>query len=86
MSLGFFLAFLANLDKIEKEATQIPVRRSPVADLWDQYLLYGVQTGKRARSDGQDESVERLSFVSMCLSEEERKANDYVVISSEGTL
>ena len=86
MSLGFLLVFLANLDKIEKEVTQIPVRRSPVADLWDQYLLYGVQTGKRAHSEGQDETVERLSFVSMCLSEEERKANDYVVVGSEGTL
>ena len=86
MSLGFLLVFLANLDKIEKEVTQIPVRRSPVADVWDQYLLYGVQTGKRAHSEGPYETVERLSFVSMCLSEEERKANDYVVVSSEGIL
>ena len=74
---------VVNADEILKDSIQIPVRKTPVPDLWDQYLLYGVQTRKRERSEGENEKTERLSYVSMCLTKNELEENNYMVIKSE---
>lgn len=61
----------------------IPVRKATIPDMWDQYLLYGLQQSKRSRSDvisSSSSSEGRLSFLSMCLTVEERQENHYMVV------
>lgn len=55
--------------------------------MWDQYLLYGLQQSKRSRSDVISSSTnpeDHLPFLTMCLSKEEMRNNEYVVIQDDG--
>lgn len=74
-----------NADEILKDTIQVPVRKTQIPELWDQYLLYGVQTGKRERSECENENgkTERLSYLSMCLTKNELEENNYMVVKSE---
>lgn len=76
-----------NADEILQDTIQVPVRKTQIPELWDQYLLYGVQTGKRERSEGgkenESEKTERLSYLSMCLTKNELEENNYMVVKSE---
>ena len=74
---------VVNADEILKDTIQVPVRKTQSPELWDQYLLYGVQTGKRERSEGENEKTERLSYLSMCLTKNELEENNYMVVKSE---
>lgn len=78
---------VVNADEILKDTIQVPVRKTQIPELWDQYLLYGVQTGKRERSEGENEKgnekTERLSYLSMCLTKNELEENNYMVVKSE---
>lgn len=78
---------VVNADEILKDTIQVPVRKTQIPELWDQYLLYGVQTGKRERSEGENENenekTERLSYLSMCLTKNELEENNYMVVKSE---
>ena len=62
----------------------IPVRKPPVADIWDQYLLYGIQNAKRSYSEISQEKKDKppTPFSSLCLSREELLANNYCVVQS----
>lgn len=64
----------------------IPVRKTPLPEIWDQYLLYGIQRQKRTFGEMSKQSQEepRTSFLSLCLSEEERQTNNYMVVKSKG--
>ena len=71
----------------------IPVRKSPIKDIWDQYLLYGIQSAKRDHSSSSTETTETtgkkdesssIPFNTICLSEEELQANNYMVVKSKG--
>lgn len=74
---------VVNADEILKDTIQVPVRKTQIPELWDQYLLYGVQTGKRERSEGENEKTERLSYLSMCLTKNELEENNYMVVKSK---
>ena len=66
----------ADLDEVLSQKTlvhSIPVRKTPLPSLWDQYLLYGIQRQKP-----------RASYLSLCLTEEELENNNYMVIKSAG--
>lgn len=75
--------YIVNADEVLQGLIQVPVRKTQIPNLWDQYLLYGVQTGKRERSEGQDEKAERLSYLSMCLTKNELEENNYMVVKSK---
>ena len=68
----------------------IPVRKAPILDSWDQYLLYGIRSGKRGQpsfstdTNTSNEEKNPLPLSSMCLTEEELLANNYMVVKSEG--
>lgn len=57
--------------------------------MWDQYLLYGLQQSKRSRSDvisSAANSEDSLPFMTMCLSKEEMRNNEYIVIQDDGLI
>lgn len=63
----------------------VPVRKAPIPDSWDQYLLYGVQSLKRSKPTGEESPpMDKVSYLSMCLTEEELQANNYMVVKSKG--
>lgn len=67
----------------------IPVRTTTIPDLWDQYLLYGLQPSKRSRDEVISSSLnpeEKLSYLSLCLTKEELLNNHYMVIENDSTL
>lgn len=79
----------ADLDEVLSQQSRvhsIPVRKTPLPSLWDQYLLYGIQRQKRSHDEmakaSQDEP--RASYLSLCLTEEELENNNYMVIKSAG--
>lgn len=79
----------ADLDEVLSQKTRvhsIPVRKTPLPSLWDQYLLYGIQRQKRSHDEmakaSQDEP--HASYLSLCLTEEELENNNYMVIKSAG--
>ena len=75
---------LANIDALSSLCS-VPVRKAPIPDSWDQYLFYGIQSQKRSRPTGEEfPLVEKLSYSSMCLTEEELQANNYMVTKSKG--
>ena len=77
-------SILAN-DDLLSSLCSIPVRKAPIPDSWDQYLFYGIQSQKRSRpSSEESQSVDKLSYSSMCLTEEELQSNNYMVVRSKG--
>ena len=71
----------------------IPVRKAPIKDIWDQYLLYGIQSVKRDHSSLSTESNDKtetkteitpIPLNTICLSEEELQTNNYMVVKSKG--
>ena len=80
------------VDGIEELSSldSIPVRKAPILDSWDQYLLYGIRSGKRGQPSFStdpntcNEGKDPLPLSGMCLTEEELLANNYMVVKSEG--
>ena len=73
----------------------VPVRNAPIKEMWDQYLLYGTQSVKRdySSSSSSTESNDKVKekdentsipLNTICLSEEELQANNYMVVKSKG--
>ena len=72
----------------EIETTPIPVRKTSIPEMWDQYLLYGLQYGKRSRDEVISSGLceeDKLPFLSLCLSKEELENNNYMIIRDEGS-
>ena len=84
--MSIFPSILVN-DELLSSLCSVPVRKAPIPDSWDQYLFYGIQSQKRSRSSGEESRwVDKLSYSSMCLTEEELQANNYMVVRSKGRM
>lgn len=71
-------------DDVLSSLCSVPVRKAPIPASWDQFLLYGIQSQKRSRPTGEESPVEKVSYSSMCLTEEELQTNNYMVVKSKG--
>lgn len=90
--VDYFIDGLDELDGVKS----VPVRKAPIKEMWDQYLLYGTQSVKRDYSSSSSSSSESNDKVkekdentsiplnTICLSEEELQANNYMVVKSKG--